>query len=395
MKVLMINTVCGITSTGRICTDIADILTERGGECKVAHGRGVVPEKDKKYSVKIGNDFDVKVHGLGTRIFDNTGFYSVKATKDFLKWVEEYDPDIIHLHNIHGYYINIKLLFEYLKKSGKPIVWTLHDCWAFTGHCAHYTFAGCGKWKTGCSKCPIKKEYPSSFVIDNSKRNYKIKKDLFGGLKDLYLVTPSEWLKNEVKQSFLKEYPVKVFNNGINLETFKPIKNKFRQQYNLENKFILLGVANIWSKRKGIDDFINLSTVLDKKYQIVLVGDIRDVKLPDNIIHIPHTNNIQELAEIYADADVFVNPTYEDNFPTTNLESLACGTPVITYKVGGSPEAIDENNGCIVPVGDINAIVSAIETLKADSKCCVENAKRFDKEKCFDKYIELYKEILK
>ena len=202
MKVLMINTVCGRTSTGRICSDIADLLIEQRHECKIAYGRDPVPKNAKKYAIKIGNKFDFYFHSLCTRLFDNTGFSSVFATKRFLKWVKEYNPDVIHLHNLHGYYINIKILFDYLKKSGKPVVWTFHDCWPFTGHCPHYTFQGCDRWKNICFKCPLKNDYPASFLFDRSTKNFMQKKEFFTNLKNLTIVTPSKWLEGEVKKSY-------------------------------------------------------------------------------------------------------------------------------------------------------------------------------------------------
>lgn len=395
MKILMINAVCGITSTGRICTDVADLLTEQGHECRIAYGRGKVPDKYLKYAVKIGSDIDTKIHGLSTRVFDNTGFCSVGATKRFIKWIKDYDPDIIHLHNIHGYYINIELLFGFLKEYNKPVLWTLHDCWAYTGHCAHYTFCGCDRWLDGCFACPQKKTYPASFVFDRSKLNYINKKRIFTGVNNLTVITPSQWLKGEVEKSFLKEYEVKAINNGIDLNIFKPFQSDFKSKYGINDKKIVLGVANVWSKRKGVVDIIQLSDKLDDSYKIVIVGDLRNEVVPEKILHIAHTNSPEELAQIYTAADVFVNPTYEDNFPTTNLESMACGTPVITYKTGGSPEAIDKNCGAVVECGNVDAIIAAIQDLMTNGNECINASLNYDKKLCFQQYINLYKEMLK
>ncbi|MBE6808473.1 MAG: glycosyltransferase [Ruminococcaceae bacterium] len=364
MKILQINTVCGIRSTGRICTDIADVLEEKQYECKIAFGREAVPSQYEKYAVRIGNRINTYLDVLTTRIFDNAGFNSKGATKRFINWVKEYDPDVIHLHNLHGYYINIELLFDYLKTSGKPVIWTLHDCWSFTGHCTHFDYIGCEKWKTeGCSNCPLKKQYPKAIVFENSKNNYEKKKRIFTGVPEMTIVTPSKWLGDLVKQSFLKEYPVKVINNGIDLNIFKPTESGFRQEHKLENKKIVLGVASTWSKRKGLYDFVKLSELLNDDYKIVLVGLNKEQmkKMPSDILCIERTNSTRELAEIYTAADVLVNPTYEDNYPTVNLEAQACGTPVITYKTGGSPESVSEN--AIVPKGDINKLTEKIESL--------------------------------
>ena len=346
MKVLQINSVCGIRSTGRICTDLADVLEQNGHECKIAYGRESVPEKYQKYAIRIGSDIDVKIHALEARIFDNAGFGSKKATERFIKWVEEYNPDVIHLHNIHGYYINIEVLFNYLAKANKPVVWTLHDCWLFTGHCAHYSFQKCDRWKNGCFQCPQKKCYPSSLCLDSSKKNWERKKSLFTSVKNLVLVVPSKWLANQVEQSFLGMYPIKIIPNGIDLGVFKPTSSDFRERNNLENKKVILGVASAWGPRKGLNDFVELSKGLDDNYKIILVGLTEQQKneLPKNILGITRTNNVKELAEIYTAADVLFNPTYEDTYPTVNLEAQACGTPVVSYRTGGSVESIPQEN---------------------------------------------------
>ena len=346
MKVLQINSVCGIRSTGRICTDLAEVLEQSGHECKIAYGRETVPEKYQKYAVRIGTDMDVKIHALQSRIFDNTGFGSKKATEKFIEWVKEYDPDVIHLHNIHGYYINIEVLFNYLAEADKPVIWTLHDCWTFTGHCAHYSYVKCEKWKKGCEKCPQKKEYPSSLILDSSKKNWERKKDLFTSVKNMTFVTPSRWLANQVEQSFLRKYPVKVIPNGLDLNVFKPTPSDFRNIHNLEGKKIILGVASAWGPRKGLDDFVELSKILGENSKIVLVGVTAKQKkeLPKNILAIERTNSVKELAEIYTAADVLFNPTYEDTYPTVNLEAQACGTPVVSYRTGGSVESIPQEN---------------------------------------------------
>lgn len=390
MKVLMINSVCGIKSTGRIATDLADMLTEKGHTVKIAYGREEVPEKYKGYAVRIGNEWDVRLHALEARLFDNAGFGSKKATLKFLEWVREFAPDIIHLHNLHGYYINVELLFKFLKEYKRPVIWTLHDCWAFTGHCAHFDLCKCYKWKTECHKCPQKKEYPASILLDNSRKNYRNKKKAFQGVDNMVIVTPSKWLSDLVKESFLQEYETKVINNGIDLTLFKPTEGEFREKHKLENKIIVLGVANAWGVRKGLVDFIELRKQLDRRYEIVLVGVSEEDKniLPNGVLGITRTNSVKELAEIYTAADIFLNLTYEDNYPTVNLEAQACGTPVITYRTGGSVESVPEEQ--VANQGDLKNVVELIVKYEG-KKTSVQSF--YDKNVAFEEYIELYEEI--
>ncbi len=366
MKFLMINSVCGIRSTGRICTDIADKLTQEGNEVKIAYGREIVPEKYQKYAVRIGNDFDLKVHGLKTRLLDAHGFGSARATKKFLQWAEEYNPDVLWLHNIHGYYINVELLFAWIKKRPQmQVKWTLHDCWAFTGHCSYFTMAQCERWKTQCSHCPQKRSYPSSCLKDSSKKNFDRKRRAFTGVQNMTLITPSRWLAELVKQSFLEEYPVEVRYNTIDNSVFKPTPSKFREERGFCDKKIILGVASVWDKRKGLDDFLQLAARLDSQYQIVLVGlsERQLQELPPNVLGITRTNNAKELAEIYTVADVFFNPTYEDNYPTVNLEAEACGTPVVTYDTGGCKETLSLASSLTVATGDVQAAINSLQKI--------------------------------
>lgn len=390
MKILQINSVCGVGSTGRIATDLYKVIEEAGHECVIAYGRGTAPEGIK--TIKIGTNFDNYMHVAKTRIFDKHGFGS---TKEFIKKVEEYDPDVIHLHNIHGYYINTEILFEYLKRANKKVVWTLHDCWAFTGHCSHFDYIGCDKWKNGCKKCPQKNEYPSSKIADASEFNYEKKKELFTSVKYMTIVTPSKWLAGLVKESFLGKYEVIVINNGIDLDVFKPTESDFREKYGLQDKKIILGVASVWTERKGVNTFIELSEKLDDNFKIILVGVNKKQKsmLPKNVIGITRTNNVKELAEIYTVADVFVNPTLEEVMGLTNVEALACGIPVITFDSGGSVECIDESSGKIVTKGDIDKLIKYINEIKnmnISKECCINRANLFNKWEKYNKYINMY-----
>ncbi len=398
MRVLLINAVCGTGSTGRICTDIAELLIAEGHECKIAYGREQAAEKFKSYSYRIGNDLGVRLHGIGSRIFDNTGFYSTRATKKFIQWVKEYDPDVINLHNIHGYYINIKLLFDYLRESGKPVIWTLHDCWAFTGHCSHYTSAGCNKWLDSCYKCPQKNTYPASILIDNSKNNYQIKKQIFTSLKSCMLTTVSKWLGEQAQKSFLGCYPVKVVQNGIDLLVFKPTPSEFKKNNGIVNKKIILSVATSWKdKRKGLDDVIKLSTMLDEGYVVMVLGVTEDEKkaLPPSVIGLTRTNNITELAEIYTAADVYFCPSIEETFGMPTIEAMACGTPAVVYNSTALPEIVSSGSGFVVEPHDIEAVKEKIkECAVLEKDDIISNAHKYGKQNMLNNYLDTYLSII-
>lgn len=400
MKVLQINSVCGIGSTGRIATDIHKILIDQGHESYIAYGRGLPKNCDN--TIKIGSRVDNYFHVLKTRVLDKHGFGSKKATLNFIKKVRKLEPDIIHLHNIHGYYINVEILFDFLKEFKKPVVWTLHDCWSFTGHCTYFDYAGCEKWITTCFNCPEKHSYPSSLLLDNSKKNYEIKKKVFNSLDNLIIVTPSSWLAKLVTKSFLGSMSVKVINNGIDLNTFKHSDMGFREKYRLTGIFVMLGVASVWDRRKGLKYFLELSEILADDELIVLVGLSKNQmeNLPANVIGISRTNNINELVSIYSCADVFLNPTLEDNFPTTNLEALACGTPVITFDTGGSPESIDSKTGIVVHEKTTKELYNAIKVLKEKGRkfysqeCINRSRSLYNKDDRFFDYIKIYDNLL-
>lgn len=357
MKYLFLNSVAGYASTGRIAAEKCRELMKEGHDCVLAYGRGAANCADIP-TIRIGSDWDCRRHALRNRLLDDQGFGSRAATRRFLEKVREYDPDVIWLHNIHGYYLHIGLLFDYLRHCGKKIYWTLHDCWSFTGHCAYFDFAGCDRWKTGCHDCPQKGTYPASLLRDNSRQNYEKKKVLFTNIPNLTLITPSRWLAELVQESFLREYPVEVVYNTINTDIFKPTPGDFRQRYALEKKKIVLGVASVWEERKGLRDFVKLAECLPENYKIVLVG-VEEQTLPNTILALPRTNSAEALAKIYSAADVFVNPTYEDNYPTVNLEARACGTRVVSYATGGCAETLGEGD-TLVPKGDVAALAAAI-----------------------------------
>ena len=393
MNIVQINATCGVGSTGKICVGISELLAQSQTENYILYS---IKGSGYELGVPCSHDRYLKMQALKSRLFGNYGFNSQAATRKMIAELERIQPDIVHLHNIHGHDCHLETLFRYFKKNQTKLIWTFHDCWAFTAYCPHFTMARCDKWKTECQTCVQRKEF--SWFFDRSKAIFEKKKSLFSGL-DLTIVTPSQWLADLVGQSFLKDYPVQVIHNGIDLNVFQPTESDFRGKYGFENKKIILGVAFGWGKRKGLDVFIDLAKRLDDTHQIVLVGtdDNVDQQLPSNIISIHRTPNQRELAEIYTAADLFVNPTREENYPTVNMESLACGTPVLTFRTGGSPEIIDETCGSVVDCDDAEALAREIVRICKEKpytqEACVKKAQAFEQKERFKEYIELYARI--
>lgn len=400
MKIVSVNSV-NFGSTGKIMLQIADTARKAGHEALVAYpSSGSNKRNSSPDDITIGSAISRNIHLVLGRYTGRAGTFSRIATLGFLRRLSALHPDVIHLHNLHNSYINLPMLFKYIKKHNISVVWTLHDCWAFTGHCPHFTLAGCDKWRSGCHSCPSYREYPQSRV-DNSKFTYALKKKCFTGVENLTVVTPSEWLAGLVRESFLGEYPIKVINNGIDLSVFKPIESDFKKRHNIpDSKSVLLGVSFGWGEKKGLDVFVELASRLDpEKYQIVLVGtdDGVDACLPDNIISIHRTQNQTELAEIYSAADLFINPTREENYPTVNMEAIACGTPVLTFRTGGSPEIPDAATGSVVDCGDVDALEREIGRICAErpysESACLERAGKFDMNQRFEEYVKLYESL--
>jgi len=401
MKLLQINTSLNTTSTGRITEEIGLSAMDHGLESYAAYSN-IGPGGSRSQTVKIGSELDRYLHGVKTRVLDRHGFGSKRATNELVEKIREINPDVIGMHNLHGYYLNVEVLFHYLKEVQKPVVWTFHDCWPFTGHCAYYDRVDCQKWKTECYSCPQKKRYPASYGLDNSRKNFRQKRKLFTGLENLTIVTPSRWLKNEVELSFLQEYPVKVIHNGIDLDTFQPGTDHLPDAVKNIKKKIVLGVASVWDDRKGLQDFHKLAPMLGDEYRIVLVGlnNEQAEELPEGITGLTRTENIMQLASLYSAAEAFVNPTWSDNFPTTNIEALACGTPVITYNTGGSPEAVNDSTGFVIDQGDLKGITRSLQKLSEKGresyrpKCRQRAVDHYNKEDRFQDYVDLYKEIM-
>lgn len=396
--VLQINTTLNFGSTGRIAEQIALLAQKDGWNCYIAHGARYVNHSQIK-SIQIGTKLGNILHAAIGEFFGIHGFGSTIATWWFLRKIKRMKPDIIHLHNIHGYYINIRLLFNFLAKEKIPVVWTLHDCWSFTGHCTHFENEGCYKWITECARCPLLMAQYKSRIVDRSKKNYFIKKSLYDKIDNMTIVPVSNWLGELVTQSILKRHRVQIIRNGIDLSLFSPSSSEIKDKLNIgRNQKMILGVVS--SGFKGKLEFAKLSE--NKQYKIVIVGVKKEwmADIPSSIICISRTNNQKELAEYYSTADVFVNPTYDDTFPTTNLEALACGTPVVTYQSGGSPETIDKDTGIAVKRRDFLALTNAIEEILRLSKeeysesCRKRAEKLFNKDERFQDYVTLYQRIL-
>ncbi|WP_299435377.1 glycosyltransferase [uncultured Maribacter sp.] len=398
---LQINTEINYASTGRIAEEIGFLAQKEGWESYVAFGRKKRSSSSK--TIYIGNLFETYLHVFKTRFFDTHGTGSKRATKKLINKIEEIKPNIIHLHNLHGYYLNIKYLFNYLEKKQLPVIWTLHDCWSMTGHCTHFEHIQCNKWKTECHTCPQKNVYPESLFIDNSKKNQKLKKEYFTSLKNLTIVPVSNWLDTIVKQSFLKNKNTKVILNGVDLEIFKPVlKNNIREKNNLTGKFIILGVASVWSKNKGLNDFLELNKSLSENEKIVLIGlNKKQIKkLPTNILGIARTESKQELAEWYTEADTYVNTSVEESFGLTTAEAMSCGTPSIVYNATACPEMIVPEVGFVIPKNNIEQLLKAIKKIKKNSSksyyegCTQRALKLYNKNDRYQEYINLYNQVI-
>lgn len=395
MKIVQINATCGIGSTGKICVGISELASARNIENYI-----LFSSRTNGYPLGIACSGDryLRIQALKSRILGNYGFNSKKATQKMIRELERIRPDVVHLHNIHGHDCDLELLFSYFHRKKTKLIWTFHDCWSFTAYCPHFAMKKCSKWKTHCANCTQRREF--SWFFDRSESLFEKKKRLFSGL-DLTIVAPSGWQAEQVKESFFREYPVQVIYNGIDLSVFKPSVGSFRKDYGIpEDKKIVLGVAFGWGPRKGLDVLIELACRLDStRYQMVLVGtdDSVDKLLPPEIISIHRTQNQAELAEIYTAADVFVNPTREEVLGLTNIEANACGTPVVTFRTGGSPECIDASSGVVVEQEDVQAMLDAIvhicEKKPFSAEACRERAKLFDKNDRFAEYVRLYESI--
>ena len=395
MRIVSINSV-NFGSTGNIMLGIAKEAENAGHETLVCYLKSRENErKTVENKLLIGSRFSRNLHRVLAKWTGFEGCFSLFSTWRFLRKLDAWNPDVLHLHNLHSWYIHLGLLFRWIKKRNIKVVWTLHDCWSLTGHCPYFDIVKCDKWKTGCHHCSQYKKYPDS-KIDNARYMYYFKKKWFAGVKDMTLITPSNWLAGLVKKSFLNEYPIKVIHNGIDLTVFQPIESNLREELKLQDKFVILGCADSWGERKGLDVVIELSQRLGDGYQVVLVGTNAEIdkELPSEIISVHRTRNQEELAKYYTMADVFANPTREEVLGLVNIEALACGTPVVTFASGGSPECVDKSCGIVVPCDDADAMEKEIryvcEGKVFTQDACRKRAEMFDKNDKFQECVMLY-----
>lgn len=404
-KLLQINPVVRTsTSTGKIMRALGELAMTAGWESYIAYSRARdgVPEHTSEL-VPVGNWIDLAGHWLATRLFDAHGLASRRSTRELIKRIEAIDPDIVHIHNLHGYFLNYPLLCDFLARRGKPVIWTVHDCWLFTGHCYHYASTACSRWQTGCHDCPQKTAFPKSWLFDRSQQNWRDKRQALTALPDLTLVVVSEWMRGEISRSFLRELPCRVIHNGIDLNTFQPREEADVQgRYGITARHFALAVAAIWIPEKGFDDLLAFASRLHSDEQLVVVGQMtprQRKRLPANVIPVSRTSDARALAELYTAATAVINPTWQDNYPTVNLEATACGTPVITYRTGGSVESVPAGTGFVVEQGDTAAMADRFHQIREQNaasfrEACTQFAREhFAKEDRFRDYIDLYESL--
>lgn len=399
MRVYQLNTYCGVKSTGRIACEIAKLVKADRGECRIGYGVPGISPDSEPFAYKIGSKLERKLHGALRKLFDAEGYGSWFATQSLIRDLKRFQPDLIQLHNLHGCYLHLPSLFRFLSRQDIPIVWTLHDCWPFTGHCAYFDYSGCERWKQECHHCPQQKSYPVCIGLDGSRRNHRMKQKSFSLPQNLCFVAPCEWMTGHLKRSFLGSRPVKVIVNGVNLEVFHPVQSNLRERFGLNGKKLCLAVAAEWDQRKGLSYLCDAAQRMGESYAFVVIGlsEEQIASLPSNMIGIRATADTNELAAWYTAADCLVNPTLEDNMPMVNLEALACGTPVVVFATGGCPEAVDSSCGIVVPKGDLTELCGAIEKAASGSfapEACEARAHHFDCAQAFRDYLSLYKELV-
>lgn len=394
MRVLFVNLVYGVGSTGKIIADIMSLLKKSGNDVRVLYGTGV--DSNDENARRISWRAEYYIHNALSRLTDHAGLYSHMATWRLIREIKAFQPDVIHLHTLHGFYVNYEMLFRFLKEADIPVIWTLHDCWAFTGHCTHFSQAKCTQWQTECQRCQLLRRYPHCYGKGDVRRNFLRKRAAFTGVKKLIITTPSQWLADQVAKSFLKDYPRVVVPNGIDHTIFHPRSSKLRERYHLEDKKIVLGIASVWGAQKGLPDMLLLADRLGVDYQVVLIGlSKRQVMaMPSNVLGFSRTANQTELAQWYTAADVFVNPTYEESFGLTAVEAQACGTPAVVYETDGCPETIATKDSILVVQGDLDGLEQAVRNVvQRNARVDIHEMERFDKNRTYKAYIQLYEHM--
>lgn len=399
MRIFQLNTVCGIKSTGRIAAEIGKLVEADGGECLIGTGANFVPDPAKHMAVKTLSVPKRKAYSLLIRWLDAEGCFNWFGTWKLTRKMESFRPDVVHLHNIHGGYLHAGMLFRYLKKKNIPVVWTLHDCWPFTGHCAYFDYSGCERWQTRCHDCPQLHSYPVCRGVDGSGRNHIRKQKQFTSLPNLTMVAPCRWMTEPLGKSYMKDYPVRVIYNGVDLKSFRPVESDIRKRFGVENGKLVLAMASDWDERKGLRYLIKAAEKLGGDYHFVVIGlsKAQVDALPKGMVGIEHTANVEELVQWYSAADCLANPSMEDNMPMVNLEALACGTPIVTFRTGGCPEAVDEKTGIVVEKEDVDGLCEGIRRITPKTEeckaACLERSKMFDAASTFENYLKLYKEL--
>ena len=402
MKVLQINAVNKIASTGRNASEIGDYLLSKGHSSVIAYSAGPSVNKEKEYH--IGSKLDAKLHGLLSRLSGKQGYFSRGATKKLLAFMDEYLPDVVVLNNLHGNYINLSLLLGYLAKKDIATIAVLHDCWFYTGKCCHYTVQGCYKWKENCGACPQLKKYNKSWFFDRTEKMLADKKKLFGAIPRLAVVGVSDWITEEARKApvFSNAKIFKRIYNWIDTETFAPRNtDALREKLGLDGKKVILAVASGWNKEKGINTLLEMANKLTDDEKLLIVGNIGKITLPESVIHIPATNSVSELAEYYSLADVFVQPSLEETFGKVSAEALSCGTPIVCFNSTANPELIGEGCGAVAEVGNIDDMLSKIFGIlsqgkeKYSEKCRNFARYSFEKQKNLEEYERLCLEVLK
>ena len=399
-RILYINESIGTGSVANIIEQIGIKAQSLGYTCMVAHGARYVGTSCLPHYA-FSSKVEEYMHGILSLLGNAHGLGSRMATRRLIAFIQKWKPTLIHLHNLHGYYLNYPFLFDYLKQANIPVVWTLHDCWALTGRCAHFTLSGCEQWKTGCRKCPMYRDYPRSVLCGFTQRNFELKKHAFNGIKNMTVTTVSEWLNRQVAQSLLQAYPCQTILNGIDVQHFHPVVSDWRKRWKAEMKVVLLGVASQWTETKGWSDWLQLTRQLDDTYCVVLIGVNEQQKrqLPSNCITISHIADKHEMAEIYSSADIYVNLAHQESFGLTLIEAMACGTPCISYNNTAIPETTTPDSCIVVDDGDIRSVVTAIKTQGRRMKdergdlCRQHVMTHFNEEDKIDEYMKLYSRL--